>query len=93
MDLELNTINLWTSRIELPRKSIYFATLRISFQLRISQKYQGNTQKPNRILTEGLLLGSLKTLSFRTFSEMSCSYVGFTDSDSVTVWVRNTALQ
>ena len=68
-----------------------FPLVRIYFQLRIFRKYQGNRQKPNRILTQGPLFGSLKPLSFRTFSEMSRFYVGFTDSDSVTAWGRGTA--
>ena len=43
-----------------------------------------NPQKPKRILSKGLLFGNKKTLTFRTFSEMSRFYVNFTHSEGVT---------
>ena len=67
-------------------------TVMIYFPLHISRKYQQNPQEPNRILTEGPLFGSLKSLTFRIPSDMSRFYLGFTDSGSVTAWVRDTAL-
>ena len=51
-----------------------------------------NLRKPKRILTEGPLFGSLKTLTFHALSEMSRFSVGFTDSDDVSEWVCDTAL-
>ena len=65
---------------------------RFVFSSIFSENTSKDLQKPNRILTEGPLFGSLKTLTFRIFSEISRFFLGFTDSDSLTALVQDTAL-
>ena len=53
---------------KIPRKK---KILTITFRVQISQKCHRNHQNPKCTLSEGPLLRSLKTLTFRTFSEIS----------------------
>ena len=44
------------------------------------------------MFTKGPAFRNLRTLAFRTFSEISRFCVGFTDSGDVTAWLCDTSL-
>ena len=77
---------------EIRQGTLEYCPVIIIFVLILLQNILKNPQKQKPNLTEGPLFINLKSFTFRTFSEISRFYVGFTDIDGVTAWARNTAL-
>ena len=90
--IDHNKVYILDSLTRNSRKELSLEIKLSLFNSSFSENITKNPQKPKCILTEGPLFGSLKTLTFRTFSEISSFSVGFTDCDGVTALVRDTDL-